>query len=176
MSDIYYTDTVDYLIQQVKNRETIPDSGVAYSDDVILDFLNQSLHGFIVPAVMAVLEEHFVITHDIQFGTLPTNAGAYNPPVNVNNSATLPPDTAGMRLRDVYIIGSDGSFYNLPRLTPTQAAAQSYGSPWGPLLPPMNNTQFVGGFYMQGNTIQVFPYGLASNKILRITYQQTIPD
>ena len=62
MSDIHYNDTSDFLIQQVKNRETIPDSGVAYSDEVILDFLNQSMTGYIVPALMSVMEEYFIVT------------------------------------------------------------------------------------------------------------------
>ena len=173
MSDVFYNDTSDFLIQQVKNRETIPDSGVAYSDDVIIDFINQAITGYIVPALMQVMEEYLIVTQDIVFGEQP--AYPDSPPMNVDNWFWLPPDCAGYRLRDVYVIGNNGSFFNLPRLTPTQAAAQSFGSPWGPVLSPMN-TQFVGGFYLQGNIVQIFPYGLANGKTVRITYPQTIPD
>jgi hypothetical protein len=163
-------DTTADLIRRVKNRETIPDSGAAYTDAVILEFLDQALKGFIVPAVEATLEEHFVVTQDTQMPMQSSNLAT--PPTGVVNYINIPGESTGLRLRDVYVIGNDGSFYNLPRLTPTQAAAQSYGSPWGPLLPPMNNNQFVGGFYLQGNQVQIFPYGLASNKTVRITYQR----
>jgi hypothetical protein len=164
------SDTTADLIRRVKNRETIPDSGAAYTDAVILEFLDQALKGFIVPAIEATLEEHFVVTQDTQMPAQSSNLGT--PPTGVTNYINIPGESTGLRLRDVYVIGNDGSFYNLPRLTPTQAAAQSYGSPWGPLLPPMNNNQFVGGFYLQNNQVQIFPYGLASNKLVRITYQR----
>ena len=169
------SDTTADLITRVKNRETIPNSGAAYSDSVLLDYLDQSLKGFIVPAIEATLEEHFVVTQDTQMAQQP-NYTTNNPPTNVQNFINIPGESTGLRLRDVYVIGNDGSFYNLPRLTPTQAAAQSYGSPWGPLLPPMNNNQFVGGFYLQNNQVQIFPYGLASGKLVRISYQRAPAD
>jgi hypothetical protein len=34
----------------------------------------------------------------------------------------------------------------------------------------------AGGFYLQGNRVQIFPYGLASNKIVRITFQRAPAD
>lgn len=163
------------LISLVKERETLPDSGVAYSDSTLLNFLDQAMKGFIVPAIESTLEEHFVVTRDTQMAQQ-TNVSGTNPPVDVQNFINIPGESTGLRLRDVYVIGNDGSFYNLPRLTPTQAAAQSYGSPWGPLLPPMNNNQFVGGFYLQNNQVQIFPYGLASNKLVRISYQRAPAD
>lgn len=163
------------LIQLVKEKETIPDSGAAYSESVLLNYLDQSLKGFIVPAIEATLEEHFVVTMDTQMAAQLPMTGT-SPPVNVQNYINIPGESTGLRLRDVYVIGNDGSFYNLPRMTPTQAAAQSYGSPWGPLMPPMNNNQFVGGFYLQANQVQIFPYGLASNKLVRISYQRAPAD
>ena len=169
------SDTTADLITRVKNRETIPDSGAAYSESVLLEYLDQGLKGFIVPAIEAVLEEHFVVTQDTQMPLQPAYMGN-SPPTGVVNYINIPGESTGLRLRDVYVIGNDGSFYNLPRLTPSQAAAQSYGSPWGPLLPPMNNNQFVGGFYLQGNQVQIFPYGLASGKLVRISFQRAPAD
>ena len=163
------------LINLVKEKETIPDSGAAYSEPVLLNYLDQSLKGFLVPAIEAVLEEHFVVTQDTQMPVQPSYMGN-SPPTGVVNYVDIPSESTGLRLRDVYVIGNDGSFYNLPRLTPSQAAAQSYGSPWGPLLPPMNNNQFVGGFFLQGNQIQLFPYGLASGKLVRVTFQRAPAD
>ena len=163
------------LIQLVKEKETIPDSGAAYSDSVLLNYLDQSLKGFIVPAIESVMEEYFIVTQDTQVPQMP-NYSTSSPPVNVQNAITIPGESVGMRLRDVYIVGTDGSFYNLPRLTPTQAASQSFGSPWAPAVTTSNANQFLGGFFMQGNTIQIYPYGLASGKIVRITYQRAPAD
>lgn len=168
------TDTTADLITRLKNRETIPDSGAAYSDNVLLEYLDQSLKGYIIPAIEATLEEHFVVTKDFQVPQIPAYSSA-NPPVNIPNALTIPGESTGLRLRDVYVVGNDGSFYNLPRLTPTQAAAQSFGSPWGPSIPTYNN-QFIGGFFLQGNQVEIYPYGLASNKIFRFTYQRAPAD
>ena len=167
-------DTTASLIQLVKERETIPDSGAAYSDSVLLNYLDQAMKGFIVPAIEAVMEEHFVVTQDKAMPAQPPYP-AGSPPTDVVNWIDIPGESTGLRLRDVYVIGSDGSFYNLPRLTPTQAASMSYGSPWGP-APLTNNNQFIGGFYLQNNQVQIYPYGLASNKTVRLTYQRAPAD
>lgn len=167
-------DTTADLIQRLKNKETIPDSGAAYSDSVLLEYLDQAMKGYIVPAIEATLEEHFVVTLDKQIPGIPAYQ-AGNPPADVPNTIDIPGESTGLRLRDVYVVGNDGSFFNLPRLTPTQAASQNFGNPWGPSLPTYQN-QFVGGFYLQGNTIQIFPYGLASNKTIRLTYQRAPAD
>jgi len=168
-------DTTEDLIRRVKNLETIPDSGAAYSDDVLLEYLDQSMKGYIVPAIESTVEEHFVVTIDTQMPEQPPYAGTA-PPTDVGNALTIPGTSTGLRLRDVYVIGNQGAFYNLPRLTPSQAAAQSYGSPWGAGVPPMNNTQFIGGFYLQGNQVQIYPYGLASGKLVRLTFQRAPAD
>lgn len=160
----------DDLIGIVKNLESIPDSGAAYSDEVLLEYLDQSLKGFIVPSIESVMEEYFVVTVDQQMANQPAYSGT-SPPTDVDNALTIPPQSTGLRLRDVFVIGNDGSPYNLPRLTATQAAAQGFGNlNWGPTY--SNQTQGVGGFYLQGNQVQIFPYGLASGKLVRLLYQR----
>ena len=168
-------DTTEDLIRRVKNLETIPDSGAAYSDDVLLEYLDQSLKGFIVPAIESTVEEHFVVTIDQEMPMQPPYLGV-SPPTDVGNALTIPGTSTGLRLRDVYVIGNQGAFFNLPRLTPSQAAAQSFGSPWGAGVPPMNNVQFIGGFFLQGNQVQIYPYGLASGKLVRLTFQRAPAD
>jgi hypothetical protein len=167
-------DTTLGLIELVKQRETIPDSGAAYSDDVLLNFLDQALKGFIVPAIEATLEEHFVVTQDTQMPTIPSYPYG-TPPTDIKNWVMIPGESSGLRLRDVYIVGNDGTFYNLPRLTPTQAASQSQGNiNWS--VQANSQITSIGGFYLQGNQLQIFPYGLASGKLVRITYQRPPAD
>lgn len=166
--------TTDGLIRLVKEKETIPDSGAAYSESVLLNYLDQSMKAFLVPAIEATLEEHFVVTIDTQMPEQLQYAGG-SPPTNVANALTIPGESTGLRLRDVYLVGTDGSFYNLPRLTPTQAASQNLGNIyWGPGY--NNQTQSIGGFFLQNNQVQIFPYGLASGKLIRLTYQRAPAD
>jgi hypothetical protein len=165
------SDTTNDLIRRIKNLESIPDSGAAYADDVLIEFLDQSLKGFIVPAIESALEEHFVVTKD--FYLPPQSAQGVNP-VDVSNTVEIPSESTGLRLRDVYVIGTDGAPVNLPRLTPTQAAAQNYGSLWG--INTQSSNPMYGGFFLQGNTVQIFPYGLASGKTIRLTFQRAPAD
>lgn len=160
----------NYLIQLVREKETIPDSGVAYSEDVLLRYLDQSLKSIIVPVVEKTLEEYFVVTKDFNMPAQEQYPQG-SPPTGVANVVNIPGAATGLRLRDVYVVGNDGTFYNLPRLTPTQAASQNYGSlNWS--IPYNNQISSAGGFYLQGNQVQIFPYGLASNKIIRITFHR----
>jgi hypothetical protein len=162
------------LIDIVKNLETIPDSGAAYSDATLLQYLDQSMKGFIVPAIESTCEEHFVVTIDFQMGEQPPYNGV-SPPVDVNNWVMIPPTATGLRLRDAFIIGKDGSFYNLSRLTAGQAASMSFGNVyWGPGY--SNQTQGVAGFFLQGNQVQIYPYGFASGKMLRLLFQRAPAD
>ena len=166
--------TTEGLINLVKEKETIPDSGAAYSESTLLNYLDQALKSYIVPAVESTLEEHFVVTIDTQMDQQSAFSGN-SPPTDVDNAISIPGESTGLRLRDVYLVGTDGSFYNLPRLTPTQAASQNFGNVnWGPGY--NNQNQSVGGFFLQGNTLQIFPYGLASGKTVRMTYQRAPAD
>ncbi len=164
-------DNTDYLITLVKQKETIPNSGSAYADTVLLNYLDQSMKGFITPAIESVIEEHFVVTIDTLMPELP-NYNSSSPPVNVSNVLQIPSESSGYRLRDVYIIGSDGTPHNLMRMTPTQAASNQWNTNG---LFGINNVWY-GGFYLQGNTVQLFPYGIASNKLVRMTYRRSPAD
>jgi hypothetical protein len=165
-------DTTNRLIELVKQKETIPDSGVAYSNNVIVDLMDLALRGFIAPEMEKINEEHFVVTQDYQMAQQPA-APVGSPPVDVDNVITIPKESMGMRLRDIHIIGSDGTPYAIQRLTLTQAASMSAGGVWGVNgLAFSGNNQRVGGFYVQGNQIQLFPYGIASGKLVRLLFQQ----
>ncbi len=166
-------DNTDYLISLLKQKETIPDSGSAYSDATLINYLDMSMKAFIVPTVESIYEEHFVVTMDVQMPAIPQFSGT-SPPTNVGNVLTIPSESTGYRLRDVYMIGSDGTAFNLERMTPTQAAAAGWSS--YNLYGMQQQQSWYGGFYLQGNTLQLFPYGIASNKLMRMTYERCPAD
>lgn len=168
-------DTTAELIQRVRDKETIPNSGAAYSDATILDLMDQSLKGFIAPEMEALNEEYFVVTMDFQMANQSPSLGM-TLPTNVGNVIDIPWNAMGMRIRDVQIIGSDGTPYSLQRITLTQAAMQATQVPWGSGISPFNPNQSIGGFYLQGNQLELFPYGLASGKLVRVFFQRAPND
>lgn len=167
------SDTTQDLILRLKLKQSIPDSGVDFQDSVLLNYLDQALKAEIVPAILGMMEEYFVVTVDVACPTQTQfTSGA---PVNVGNAIPIPSSAMGMRLRDVYVVNdTSGSFMNLPRLTPSQAAA--YGSGYNQSSISVNNNQYPGGFYLQGNQVMVFPFSLASGKTVRLTYQRAPAD
>ena len=168
------SDTTADLITKVKFRGTIPDSGVAYSDDVIVDLMDQTLQGFIIPEMEKINEEFFLVTIDVQMDSQ-TVVQTGTVPVDVDNVINIPPSAMGMRLRDVQIIGTDGTPFGLTRLTVSQASAQPYSpyalTGWAGMG---MNASAVGGFFIQGNQVQLFPYGLARGKLVRLIFLRSI--
>lgn len=165
-------DTTNSLIQDVKNKVTIPDSGVAYSNAVIVNLMDLAMRGFIAPEMEKLNEEHFIVTQDYQMPEQPAPVPG-SPPTDVGNVLTIPKDSMGMRLRDIQIISSDGTPYAIQRITLSQAASMAGTGVWGINGVAFNsNNQRVGGFYIQGNQVMLFPYGIASGKLVRLLFQQ----
>ena len=166
------TYTTEDLIRLVKNSQSIPDSGSAFSDSVVLEFLDQSLKGYILPAICSVLEDYLIVTRDFQMSNqqmYPSTAI----PTDVDNVITIPNEATGLRFKDLYVVGQNGNFVNLPRLTSHQVGGlfNNTNSIYG--AAGLNyNQQTFGGFFLQGNTIQIFPYGLARGAIVRIMYER----
>lgn len=148
--------TTSDLITLVKERETIPHSGAAYSDATLVRYLDQALKAYIVPAMEAVCEEYFVVTQDF------TDVDG--------NVLPIPTEATGYRLRDVYVVSSSGQLFNLPRLTPTQAAQHALS--WASTS---QSAQFAG-FFLQGNTVQLWPYDIAAGARFRLTFQRSPAD
>jgi hypothetical protein len=146
------------LVQRVKRFESIPSSETTFTDTDIVDLMDQEYKSTIVPMIQNLREEHFVITRDIQFPTV--NAGQTT---NAGNSFQIPNEATGLRLRDMYVLDQQGNFTNIPRLSPE-------------LIGSMGNFSWNGvvagtyGFYLQGNTVQIFPYTIMSGRKGRITY------
>ncbi len=163
-------DDTSNLILKVKQKATIPNSGVAYSDDVIVSLMDLAMRSFIAPEMTALMEEHFIVTMDVQLPN--TNAYSGTTPTDVKNVIDIPPNAMGMRLRDVQVIGSDGQPSSLMRLTLTQAAAQNGNLTWGTNMNIFAANQTLGGFYLQGNQVEIYPYGLASGKLIRLFFEQ----
>lgn len=160
------------LINAVKAQETIPDSGAAYSDETLVQFLNFSMNE-VVGAINTVKEDYFIETKDVTLTSQMVNFNGM--PQNVDNVVVIPPESSGLTVHDVYLVGSSGGFISLPRITAHQAAAQAYswfgyGGAGGTIDP--QNLNGMCGYFLQGNQIQIFPYTLASGTRIRVTFRR----
>jgi hypothetical protein len=97
--------TTTNLIKVIKRRGSLPTNQRLFDADDFVALANDELQMSIVPLIMSVREEYFVVSED--FDIVPGQAG-YD----------IPSDAVGMKLRDVSIVGSDGNAQTLPRLEP----------------------------------------------------------
>lgn len=156
-------DDVTALVSRAKLQELIPNSTVTFNDDQIIDLMSAELQSYVVPLVQSCRQEHFVTTRDY---ILPPVTGT----VNVENWIEIPSEATGLTLRDVYVTDDKGNFANIPRLAPEQVASRAMMVWWGTVNP---NTAFgVGGFYLQGNRLYLYPYSLANNRAMRLTFNK----
>lgn len=152
---------VDTLISQVRLSENLPDGAQVFSDDDILVFMNEELQITVNPLILQCREDYFTVTKDFTFP-----AGESS-----GNTIEIPTEAMGYKLRDVYVCDSIGNFINLPRFTPTQAA--SFGANFN--LSNYGNYgawQTIAGFYIQGNTLEIYPYTAAQNNSFRLLYHK----
>ena len=155
-------DDTTSLVVRGQLQEMVPTSDVTFSQQQIIDLMNQELISYIVPLVQEARQEYFIVTRDYVL-----------PPVtsvqNVINWIELPDEATGLGLRDVYVTDNLGNFSNIPRLQPEQIAALNPGIWWGTA-----NTNMTGlsGFYLQGNRLYIYPYSIANNRPIRLTFQR----
>lgn len=158
-------DDTTTLLKRAKLQEMIPSSDVTFSDNDLLELMNQELTSTVVPLVQSAREEYMVVTRDYTLPAIPPGQTT-----NVTAWIEIPEEATGLRLRDVYVTDSVGNFINLPRLNPEQVA--SYATM--PTTAVGNGniawTGGYGGFYIQGNRLMLYPYWSANQRNMRITY------
>jgi hypothetical protein len=144
--------TTDDLMSQVRLVENLPDGAQVFSDADILQFMNDALFAKVIPLILQCREDYLTVTQDFTLGT-----GA--------NTIEIPNEAMGYRLRDVYYVDSSGGFHNLPRFTPSQAASFGLGGLTGGFAG-------VAGFYIQGNTLEIFPASAGSGQTFRLLFHK----
>lgn len=158
-------DDTSTLLRRAKLQEMIPSSDVTFSDNDLLELMNQELLTAVVPLVQSAREEYMIVTRDY---ILPAIQGGQV--TNVKNWIEIPEEATGLRLRDVYMLDSIGNFVNLPRLNPEQVASYSsmpYLATGGANIAWSGG---YGGFYIQGNRLMIYPYWAANQRNMRLTF------
>lgn len=147
--------TSEALIEKVRRYENITADGTVYTDQEILNFINDEIELNTLSMLKTVREDYLIFTRDYSFGQ---NSDL--------SQIELPNYASGLALRDVYCLDSQGNFYNVPKLAPQEAASMNsfnYNSAW---------IQFAG-FYLQGNYLQLFPSTVSQGATFRLTFMRT---
>lgn len=121
--------TADELLLSVKRRAFVPTSQVTFTDAEILSIADEAMQEVIVPAIMSVREEFYVIPWDQPIvGGSAVSGTAYR----------VPSRAVGSKVRTVSLVDADGKETHLTRLDP-------------------NDLEFApAGFYVQGGYVVLF--------------------
>lgn len=133
--------TTDELVSVVRLRGMLGDSSSSgTSDRDIVNHLNDAMMEELVPKLMSIREEYFVI---------PTRIAA------ATDTIRYPERAVGNKLRDVALWRSDSDRRQLPRVNPPQQ--YEYGTGSSPVA-----------YYLQGNNIKLLPVG--SSGTIELSY------
>lgn len=143
--------TVDKLISSIKRRITLPDAQNLYSNDDLIEFMNDEMASTIIPLIHSVQQEYWVNIHDV---TLTQNQVDYKIPIR----------GAANGLRLVTMLDTNGNEIAYPLLRPEMtASASNWLSPY--------STSTLYGFYMQDDHIVMFPNSVVTNPVNRIRFR-----
>jgi hypothetical protein len=92
------------LLEAIKQRGMIPDNQTTWSDSRLLTTATEDMRAAIVPLLMSVREEYFVMSKDISV-------------VIGTSRYAIPERSAGQGVREVLWIDSEGNIKSMPQLT-----------------------------------------------------------
>lgn len=134
------------LLESIRQRASLPSSGASGTDaDSLLRYADEELLTRLVPHVLKVREDHFVVTEDT---ALVADKARYR----------IPSRAIGGKLRDLLLVDGD-SVSNLVRIPPEDADAYAAsGTP--------------EAFYMEGSSVVLVPAPSSSSQSLRMRYHR----
>lgn len=134
------------LIKSVRQRAMIPTNDKTFSDEDIIDILNEEMDTGIVPEVLKQHEEYYTVSED---QTLSTTTNRYK----------IPYRAIGNKLRDIHYVGDEGYVRELSRISLEDLA--DYQSVY--------NYGDSEVFYLEGNDV-VFPSQNSGTGTLRMYF------
>jgi hypothetical protein len=121
--------TSSKLLESVRTRAMLPDDTSVYTDQRILDVLNEQMDTALLPALLSINEEHLVVSQDNNLSS--------------NNRYKIPYRAIGNKLRDVnYSIG--GNVYELSRMSLEELSDYRTNG---------TNSFYNDAFYVEGDEI-----------------------
>lgn len=151
--------TTTSLVNSVKRRMSVPLSQSTFTEQDIVDYLNDEMISVVVPMMMNVREDYFISSTDFTI-------------TDTTTEFEIPADAIGMRLRDLVLVenvGGDETLSNIPRLTLEQISS---GNTINGSQSSASNYDY-SGFHLIGNKVKLYPStGWVVNQTLRMYYFQ----
>lgn len=122
--------TASKLVAAVRQRAMIPTDTSVYSDEAILNILNEEMDAGLLSTLLVLNDEHLVCSEDYNF-------------VSGQSKYAIPYRSIGNKLRDVSMVNSEEGVYELSRVSLDQLSDYKNGS-----ISAERNV-----FYVQGNHI-----------------------
>jgi len=122
------------FLTAVKRAITVPQYQARFTDDDLLALANEEQETLVVPTVLSLREEYFVVRDEV-------------PVVSGQSKVGIPKRALGRALREVHFKLANGNYYNLPRYS----IENSY---------PYLNASVTGnptGFYIMADAIYLAP-------------------
>lgn len=139
---------VEQLIENIKRRCAVPTSQLTYTNEDFAALANDEMQGEVVPLIMSAREEYFVDFVDV-FTT-------------ADGILDIPEMAVGEKLRSVCYVSQENPLVlaNLPRIDLDVVAGVGFV-----------NYQTLAGFYVQGNTLRLWPQNsVPANTRIRLYY------
>ena len=132
--------TTNDLIEMVSRKIALPIYQATFSNDDIINFLNEEMMVSQVPAILQYHEEYFVYKKRVP---LKSNITRYS----------IPDRAIGMRLRDIKFVDTNGNYFDLTQIAADDKAffQRSIGS-----------NDSIHKFYVEGNDIVLTPTTITS--------------
>jgi hypothetical protein len=135
--------TTTGLLSSVRDFGSFSDFDPDFTNAKLLNFMNFQLGTDVVPLIMTCREEYFVSQEDFELASQQT--------------FEIPTKAIGAKVRDFTVWGNVGTdqetmIQSIPRLNPDFLDRSS------------------GGFYVQNNTLKLYPKNLFNNNTARITF------
>jgi len=152
--------TTDKLIATIKSKIIAPVSQVTFTPDDILAIADEELQVGVVPTLMSVREDYFVVSEDFDVD----QAGPYE--------YTIPTRAIGGKLKDVVMTDSNNKEYSIPLIQSQVAPYRSniFKTYQGLVCFPRNNKIILQGVAntLPGNKVRLY-YFMRRGKLIQIT-------
>ena len=133
MATPYYT--ADDLIKAIKRKILMPIAQQTFSEEDILDFVNEEMTISMIPDILQYKEEYFVTTKDV---ALVDNQQRYG----------IPERAIGLKLRDLFWKDTSGNIYDMTRVNEEDTAFFQNN---------ITATRTIHKYYLQGNDVVLAP-------------------
>lgn len=139
--------TASKLVESVRKRAMIPTDTSVYTDEDILDILNEEMDAGLLSTLLTLHEENLVYSVDMELE-------------DAKKRYEIPYRAVGNKLREVSIVTSDGNHYELSRISLEQLSDYKNG-----LLASDRNV-----FYVENNYIVLVDSQLSGEKLRMYFY------